>query len=242
MSREQNRVARASAVTRRTFLRDGGAAAAVVAARAGTATVRGAGGANERIGIGVIGCGGRGRSHLKVLETLRAKGSAIDIVAVCDAYRPRLDRAAEAYSATGYMDHHDLLADNRVDAVCIATPDHIHGYQLIDAASAGKDAYCEKPLTHWRQFELTKRIAREVKARNCVVQVGTQGMSDGAWHQAARLVEQGAIGQPIHAECGYFRVGDWVSAGCPSTIPMPSPGPTCDGKPSSAIPRNAHST
>ena len=182
-------------------------------------------GANERLGCAVIGTGGRGNGHLQVLHHLKEKDGNVDIVAVCDVYRPRVQRAAEGYGAKLYMDHRELLADPNVDVVFIATPDHAHGYQAIDAVKAGKDVYCEKPVTHWRQFDLTKQLAEEVEKSGRAFQLGTQGMSDMAWHQIGRLVRDGAIGQPIHAECGYFRVGDWGERGMPVDDPNAKPGP-----------------
>lgn len=182
-------------------------------------------GANERIGVGMIGCGGRARDHLKSLDSLKQKGVNIEIVAVCDTYRPRMEKSAQQYNAKGYMDHRELLVDRNVDVVGIATPDHLHGYQVIDAIEAKKDVYCEKPVTHWRQFELTRRMVRVVETSNQVFQIGTQGLSDSAWHQAKKLVDQGLIGLPIHAECGYFRVGDWGERGMPIDDPNVKPGP-----------------
>lgn len=123
------------------------------------------------------------------------------------------------------MDHRELLADPAVDIVSIATPDHHHGYQAIDAVKAGKDVYCEKPVTHWRQFDLTKQLAAEVKASGRAFQLGSQGLSNSAWHQMKKLVQDGLIGQPIHAECGYFRVGDWGERGMPVNDPNAGPGP-----------------
>lgn len=181
-------------------------------------------GANDRLGYGLIGSGGRGNSHLQAVAKLKDK-SNVDIIAVCDAYRPRMAKAAERFDAPKqYMNHHDLLADPQIDAVSIATPDHIHGYQAIDAIEAKKDVYCEKPVTHWRQFELTKRLAKIEKESNQVMQLGTQGMADGAWALMRRLVQEGQIGQPIHAECGYFRVGDWGERGMPIDDPNAKPG------------------
>jgi predicted dehydrogenase len=180
---------------------------------------------NETIGVGIIGCGGRGGNHLDAVEKLKAEGANLEITAVCDVYRPRLDARAEKYKAKGYMDHRDLIADPNVDVVGIATPDHIHGYQALDAIRAGKDVYCEKPVTHWRQFDLTKELAEEVKKTGRAVQVGAQGMSDSAWHQIKKLVQDGLIGQPIHAECGYFRVGDWGERGMRIDDPNAKPGP-----------------
>ncbi|MBN1417436.1 MAG: Gfo/Idh/MocA family oxidoreductase [Planctomycetes bacterium] len=208
-------------LTRRGFLARAAGTTAGIALAANPARVLGA---NERMGVGVIGCGGRGSYHAHVLKNLHDGGYPVDIVAVCDTFRGRLDRAAKAHGAKPYMNHEDLLADAGVDAVFIATPDHIHGYQVIDAARAGKDMYCEKPLTHWRQFELAKRLRREVKERERVFQIGSQGMSDGAWHQSAALIRAGEIGRPIHAECGYFRVGDWGERGMPIDDPNVKPG------------------
>ena len=181
-------------------------------------------GANDRLGVGVIGCGGRGNTHLYCLNYLKNHGTLVEIVAVCDIYRPRLQKAAKKYGAKPYTDHRDLIQDRAVDAVSIATPDHIHGYQVIDAARAKKDIYCEKPFTHWRQFELTKKVVEEVKKNRCVFQLGTQGMSDSAWQQAAQLIKEGAVGKPVHVECGYFRVGDWGERGMPIDDPNARPG------------------
>jgi predicted dehydrogenase len=122
------------------------------------------------------------------------------------------------------MDHRELLADPKVDVVCIATPDHNHARQAIDAVKAGKDVYVEKPLTHWRQFEEARKLSEEVKKTGRILQVGSQGMSDGAWHTMRKLVKEGVIGQPIHAECGYFRVGDWGERGMPVDDPNVKPG------------------
>ena len=208
-SRSKNKDRR---LTRRKFIRRTGAAAAAYVL-AGTPAQR-AQGANERIGVGFIGCGGRSGAHFEAVHWLKTQAKApVDIVAAFDVYRPRLQQRAQGYGAKAYADHHELLADPNVDVVCIATPDHHHGYQAIDAVHAGKDVYCEKPVTHWRQFELTKRLAAEVKRTGRVFQLGTQGMSDSVWQQMKKLIADGLIGQPIHAECGYFRVGDWGERG-----------------------------
>ena len=213
--------------TRREFLRNAAATAAagaVAAAMPHLATGQ-TKGANDRIGVGFIGCGGRQGAHLNSVHWLKGHGKeAVDIVAVCDAYRPRMAQAAKAYKVKGYMDHRELLKDPNVDVVSIATPDHHHAPQAIDAFRAGKDVYCEKPFTHWRQFELAKKAARVAAEAKRVFQLGTQGMSDAAWHQAAKLVKDGLIGQPIHAECGYFRVGDWGERGMPVPDKNVKPG------------------
>ncbi len=216
-------------LTRRQFIRRAGLAAATVTV-AGTSAKRAVGkSANERIGIGFIGCGGRSGAHFNVVHWLKTQAKKpIDIVAVCDVYKPRMEQRAKGHGAKGYMDYHELLDDTNVDVVCIATPDHHHGYQAIDAVRAGKDVYCEKPVTHWRQFELTKRLAAEVKKSGRVFQLGTQGMYDSAWKQMKDLIAEGLIGRPIHAECGYFRVGDWGERGMPIDDADVRPGSELD--------------
>ncbi|MCS7253857.1 MAG: Gfo/Idh/MocA family oxidoreductase [Armatimonadota bacterium] len=182
-------------------------------------------GANERIGVGLIGCGGRGMHLGRVVRELSHKGVNAQIVAVCDIYRPRLERAAKEFNARAYMDVKELVTDKDVDAVIVATPDRLHVFNSLEAVRAGKDVYCEKPLTHWQQFELLKQLVREVKAKERVFQVGTQWLSDSVWHQAAELIKQGAIGKPLHAQCGYFRHGDWGERGMPIDDPNAKPGP-----------------
>lgn len=199
-----------SYTSRRSFMSK--TAAATAALSISTAFVKPAS-ANDRIGIGVIGTGGRGNGHLRMLKQLQEDGENIAITAVCDIYRPRLQHAAQEYKAKAYDDHESLLADQNVDMVCIATPDHVHGYQAIDAILAGKDIYCEKPITHWRQFDLTKKLLKVVQENNQVFQLGTQAMSDSVWHQMKELVREGAIGQPLFGETGFFRIGDWGERG-----------------------------
>ncbi len=207
-----------SETTRRDFLKGAGAGAACISGPAPGRTA-------QNLGIGIVGAGGRANSHIGMLLRLKKEGEPLDIVAVYDTYRPRAEKAAkrcgDAKVCTKYG---ELLADPRVQAVCVATPDHHHAYQVIDAVRAGKDVYCEKPVTHWRQFELTKKLAEVVADSDRVFQLGTQGMSDGAWHLMKKLVQDGLIGKPIHAECGYFRVGDWGERGMPIDDKNAQPG------------------
>jgi predicted dehydrogenase len=225
MKRRHDGSEAARGATRREFLRQAGAAAAGAALAGALPRIARAAEANERLGIGFIGSGGRAGAHMQVTHWLKENAKyPVDLVAVCDAYRPRMQRAAEAYGMKGTMDHRDLLKDPNVDVVCIATPDHVHAPQAIDALRAGKHVYCEKPVTHWRQYDLVRQLADEAKKSGRAFQVGTQGMSDAAWHQIAKLVKQGAIGRPIHAECGYFRVGDWGERGMPIDDPKAVPG------------------
>ena len=184
---------------------------------------------NSRLGVGFIGCGSRAGAHMQMLESLKNSGLPIEFVAVCDAYRPRMDRAQKKLNAThADMDYRQLLARKDVDLVCIATPDHLHGQQAIDALQAGKHLYCEKPVTHWRQFNVTKKLAQVAAESRCAFQLGTQAMSDSAWHQMKKLVKDGVIGQPLFGETGYFRVGDWGERGMHVDDPNAKPGKDLD--------------
>ena len=228
MSNNVSKSHEGNAVSRRKFMNRATSAAVATALAAAPSARAKKASANDRLGVGVIGTGGRGNAHLNALQWLQGKGE-VEIVAVSDTYRPRMQRAAEAYEVSSqYMDYHELLADPKVDLVSIATPDHHHAYAAIDAVKAGKGVYCEKPVSHWRQFEITKQLAAEVKKSGCAFQLGSQGMSDSAWRQMRELIEGGLIGQPIHAECGYFRVGDWGERGMPIDDPNAKPGPDLD--------------
>ncbi|MCX7006267.1 MAG: Gfo/Idh/MocA family oxidoreductase [Kiritimatiellaeota bacterium] len=181
---------------------------------------------NSRLGVGFIGCGGRAGAHMHMLEGLKKEGMPIEFVAVCDVYRPHAERAKKHLNAGQlFMDHHELLARKDIDLVCIATPDHHHGYQAIDALQAGKHVYCEKPVTHWRQFDLTRKLADVAAASPCTFQLGTQAMSDGAWHQMKKLVKEGLIGKPLFGETSFFRIGDWGERGMHVDDPNAKPGP-----------------
>ncbi len=186
-------------------------------------------GANGRLNLGVIGCGGRGGAHMDLLMKMREQGAPLDITAVCDTYRPRLQRAMQFTKATfATMIHEELLARPDIDVVLIATPEHWHGYQTIDAMRAGKDVYVEKPLTHWRQLGLAEKVAQVSKETGRLVQVGCQRMSSSAYTQARALIQKGLIGKPVMAETGYFRFGDWGERGMPIDDPKAQPGPDLD--------------
>ena len=129
-------------------------------------------GANDRVRLGVIGCGGRGQSVMKSFIA----NPTVQVTAVCDIYAARIDEAQqEAPGARGFGDHRRLLEQTDVDAVLIATPDHWHADAAIDAASAGKDIYVEKPLT--LTIEEGPAIVKAVRVNDRVCQVGMQQRS-----------------------------------------------------------------
>jgi predicted dehydrogenase len=216
-------------LSRREFIRATAGATAVAAATTTFPFVsRGrVVGANDRIGVGVIGTGGRGNTHLATVQKLIKAGENLQIVAVCDAYRYRLNEAAKPSGARTYMKHRELLADPAVDVVCIATPDRLHVPQAIDAIRAGKDVYCEKPMGHWSQFDLCREFCDETKKLQRVVQVGNQGNSSPAWGKVRDLVQKGVVGRLQHVQAGYYRLGDWGER-MPIPDPDAKPGPDLD--------------
>jgi predicted dehydrogenase len=198
-------------VNRRDFIRTTTQAAAAVGAL-GAAPFVAHGqvlGANRKLGVGFIGVGGRGRSHVNTVQRLLKEGEPLQMLGVSDAYAFRAEEVARQTGAKVFKTHQDLLADPAIDVVCIATPDRLHVPQALDAIRAGKDVYCEKPMGHWSQAALSKTFYRETKQRQRVVQIGNQGNSSRAWKIVADLVRQGVVGRPHHVQAGYFRYGDW---------------------------------
>jgi len=222
----KTRTEKSAAGTRRGFLRTAAATVGAAAAFAPKFSIlaQEAKGANQRIGVGFIGTGGRAGAHMNIVNSLKQKGLA-EPVAVCDVYRPRLEAASKRTGGTKmYMEHEALLADPNVDVVCIATPDRLHAPQAIDALNAGKDVYCEKPLTHWSQFELAKEVQKAADKNKRLVQVGTQYMADENYPKVRQMIAEGLIGKPVHVQCSFMRRGDW---GERMQVPDPNakPGP-----------------
>jgi predicted dehydrogenase len=173
-----------------------------VTAAAGAATMfrpKGVLGANERINIGLIGCGGRGSA----LWQLFLGQPDVNPVAVCDVYEPFLARAGATPSVTALKDFRKLLDRKDIDAVIVATPDHWHALQTVMACQAGKDVYTEKPLSLTvREGRLMSEASR---AHNRIVQVGSQQRSGAHYAQAVKLVQDGAIGAVHKISAGFTR-------------------------------------
>ncbi|MCL6518872.1 MAG: Gfo/Idh/MocA family oxidoreductase [Armatimonadetes bacterium] len=162
---------------------------------------------NERINVGVIGCGGMGNAHINALLALKGSGYPVEIIAVCDVYQPRLNAAASRTGGMAYQDYRKLLERKDIDAVTIATPDHWHSRMAVDAADAGKDVYCEKPMTHWRDLQEAKDVVDAIARNKRVMQVGTQYMSSSTWEEVNERIRAGAIGKLIHAQASDMRNG-----------------------------------
>lgn len=157
---------------------------------------------------------------------LRYQGSVIaekarmygDIVALCDVDRHVREQARASFGSTPqiYEDYRDLLAKGNCDAILIATPDHWHTKMLIDSVRAGKDVYCEKPLT--LTIDEGKILRDVVGKTDRVVQVGTWQRSDSRFRLAVEMVRQGRIGTLRKVTCG---AEDNPSGGPFETAPVP---------------------
>lgn len=187
-----------SPATRRGFL----------AATAGTLSLTAASaarvaGANDRLRIAVVGCGGMGTGHVGALVK-RAAADNVAVPAVCDVYVRRVERAKKISGGDGTGDYRRVLDRQDVDAVLIATPDHWHGKITVDALAAGKHVYCEKPLTHTVEQAVAVRDAAR-KAPKLVVQVGPNATADDGYWQAGEAIRGGRVGKVTWAQGSYNR-------------------------------------
>jgi predicted dehydrogenase len=193
---------------RRTFISGLGLAAALAPTRLGAA------GPNDRIGVGVIGCGVRGSYILS--EAMAAAADRLEIVGIADVWSvARETFAAQVAGKYGrpqpkpFTRYRDLLAMPGLDAVIITTPDFAHPAVLVDAVKAGKDAYVEKPLC--ARLEDAVAAYDVVKASSRIVQVGTQRRSSPRFKAAAEYVRSGALGKVCKIETAWNRnVPSWL--------------------------------
>ena len=186
--------AAAGRLTRRAFVKAG--AVGLGALAAGRVL-----GANERIGVGLIGFGLIGRIHTRSFM----EQPDVRIVGVSDVYQPRLDAAAEMVggNVARHRDFRRLLDSKDVEAVIVATPDHWHALMTMMACAAGKDVYVEKPFSLFvREGRWMVQVARRHKR---VVQVGVQNRSGPVFERAREFVRNGKLGQMVSAQNSYWR-------------------------------------
>lgn len=149
---------------------------------------------SERIQLGFVGLGGMGSGHL---QDFRGRPN-VEVIGLCDVEQNRLHRLKASFGERGvdvYQDYREMLADDKIDAVVIATPDHWHGLTAIAAARAGKDIYCEKPLTN--SIGEGRALCDAVKENNVVLQTGSHERSNPGPQAAKRLIAEGRFGE-IH--------------------------------------------
>jgi predicted dehydrogenase len=216
-----NSIKKTTSLTRRDFLK-GSALTTVSAIALPTivpAKVFGADAPSNRITIGCTGTGGQGSSNMRGFH---AK-SDCEVVAVCDVdagHRENAHKTVGLDPKSSYNDFRELLARDDIDAVSIATPDHWHVPTSITAVRAGKDVYCEKPLT--LTIAEGRTLVNEVKRYGRVFQTGSQQRSGSEFRKACELVVNGRIGH-LHT----MRVG--ISGNNRTCEPTWTPEPVPEG-------------
>jgi predicted dehydrogenase len=146
---------------------------------------------SEKIVLGFIGTGGMGTGLINIFKTL----PDVSIAAVCDVYKPHLQRGVSAAGGTldAFGDFRRVLDRKDIDAVVIATPDHWHAIPTILACQAGKDVYCEKPLAH-RIHEGRAMVSAAEKYRR-VTQMGNLMHAGENYHRVVEIVRSGVLGK-----------------------------------------------
>jgi predicted dehydrogenase len=211
-----------SKVHRRDFLKTSAATTGALSLTA--ASAKRVLGANDRIHVAFIGTGGRCQSHIRVINNLKEQNKGVEAFAVCDVWvgnkEKGIDRGLYPSAEKCGLDPNDstrvtkdyrkILDLKDVDVVCIAAPDHWHAKMSIDAAAAGKDVYCEKPMT--KTIDETHGVVEAMKKYNRVMTVGVQSMTDPCWSRANDMIVSGRIGHVAQAQTSYYRnsaVGQW---------------------------------
>jgi predicted dehydrogenase len=176
--------------------------------------------ANDKLTAAIIGCGIRGKAHARELARL----NNCDIAYVCD---PDLDRADEVGALLVELnrpmpkkikDLREAFDDQSVDIVFVATPNHWHALASIWAMQAGKDVYCEKPVSH--NVTEGRRMVQTARKLNRICQAGTQNRSRGALAEAVRYMHEGKLGEVKLARSIVF--SGRGSIGGPGKCDMPS--------------------
>ncbi len=163
---------------------------------------------NDKIRVGCIGMGNMGFGDVKTISTV----PGVEFVAVADIYEGRLTNAKERFGKQIFTtrDYRELLARPDIDAVIIATPDHWHATQAVDAMKAGKHVYCQKPMVQ-DPADGHKVIAAE-KSTGKILQVGSQRVSSILYSRLREVIKEGKIGEIRMIEAFYDRnsaLGAW---------------------------------
>ena len=158
-------------------------------------------GANERVNVGLIGCGGRGRFVARRVCNV----PNVEFTAVCDVYERNLALAKNVLGSRceAYRDFREILAQKEIDAVAIATPDHWHAIPTVLACQAGKDVYVEKPLAH--NIREGQAMLEAARLYDRVVQTGTQQRSAEHFEEMRRIIQDGDLGSVHYVRIWNFR-------------------------------------
>ncbi|MFH1737578.1 MAG: Gfo/Idh/MocA family oxidoreductase [bacterium] len=172
-------------------------------------------GANENLIMGIIGPGGMGRGLMGMFQKNEAK-----FVAVCDVSEHSLSEGIKCAQRNNdgkiddYLDYRDLLERKDLDAVVIATPEHQHCTEMVDAVRAGLDVYCEKPMSH--SIKEGAETVRKVRQTDRIVQIGMQRRSSSMIHKAREVVTSGTLGQVTMVKAEW----NWNCAGPLNNEPL----------------------
>lgn len=163
-------------------------------------------GANDRINVGFVGCGGRMNSHITRIVNRATEKGDVQAVAVNDIWDKRKAAAREKTGVDEkavYHDYRELCARPDIDAVVISSPDHWHYDHAMAALEGGKDVYLEKPMTY--TVDEARKLADYVRSSGRIMQVGSQYTSLDHFHKARKVVEDGLIGEVVWASGGFGR-------------------------------------
>jgi predicted dehydrogenase len=207
---------------RRDFVKLGGAALAVAATRTAESYAKIVG-ANDRVRVGIVGCGDRMRGGDVPAFVANQKDMNFELVAVSDIWKhAREEGAAYVEKASGckvdtVRNNDELYARKDVDAVLIATADFQHARHGIEAVKAGRDAYVEKPTAH--NMEDARNFRTAVKNSDRIVQVGTQRRSTPSYMNAAEYIKSGKFGDIVMVEMSWNvnQPGRWRR---PDVVPL----------------------
>ncbi len=195
-----------SSITRREFIERSLSYATVVGAATGASVLKADAVPAADVTVGVIGAGIRG---LELMQAVLAVGGKVAVV--CDLYDGHLRRAQEIQPNTPTTrEYREVLSRKDLDAVVIATSDHWHAPIAMAAMKAGKDIYCEKPMTH--TIPEAVEMTRVAKQTGRLVQVGSQSLSMTSTQKAKEWVQSGAIGNVFMVQCSIYRpnaIGAW---------------------------------
>ncbi len=183
-------------------------------------------GANGKINVAFLGVGGRCQQHVDTILAMKKENKGVEPVAVCDVWDgdqtkgkgkgqglfPTALRCGIKEGDTTHVnkDYRKIIELKDVDVCCVATPDHWHAKMAIDAMKAGKDVFCEKPMT--RTIDEAHAVVDAWKKTGRVMCVGVQSMADPTWMKANEYIRAGNIGHVMQGQTSYFRngtVGQW---------------------------------
>ncbi len=160
--------------------------------------------AGSKARIGIIGPGSRGQHLMSFL----VQNPKVEIVAICDTYKPSIDAALKmAPTAKAYTDYRKLLEDKNVDAVLIATPLYLHYEMAMDAFKAGKHVFCEKAIAY--SMDQTYNVYQNYINSGKVFFVGQQRLFDPRYINAIQMVKSGDFGQIEGIRAFWHRNNDW---------------------------------